>query len=82
MPLVVIQTTIPGSDSKPFSITEVLGRVADSAEEALEVAAYHIGNRAVVEDYLTARWSAKGGYWLVSYEPIPEMARGEPVLMM
>lgn len=82
MPLVVIQTSVPGSDSKPFRITEVLARVAETAEEALEAAAYHIGDAAVVSDYLTCRWHGQGGYWLVSYEPIPEMARGEPVTMM
>ncbi|MEW5728708.1 MAG: hypothetical protein AB1918_12855 [Pseudomonadota bacterium] len=82
MPLVVIQTSVPGSDSKPFRITEVLARVAETAEEALEAAAYHIGDAAAVSDYLTCRWHRQGGYWLVSYEPIPEMERGETVTMM
>ncbi|MGE5545373.1 MAG: hypothetical protein ACM33T_00630 [Solirubrobacterales bacterium] len=82
MPLVVIQTTIPGQDCKPFRITEVLGRVADTAEEALEIAAVHIGDREVVEDFLTARWHDVGGYWLVAYEPVPEMKAGERVLVM
>lgn len=82
MPLVVIQTSVPGSGSKPFRITEVLGRVAETAEDALEVAAFHIGDPSAVEDYLTCRWHKEGGYWLVVYEPIPELARGEPVLMM
>ena len=40
MPLVVIQTSVPGGDSRPFRITEVLGRVAETAEEALEAAAH------------------------------------------
>ncbi|HSV28561.1 MAG TPA: hypothetical protein VLL76_03355, partial [Candidatus Omnitrophota bacterium] len=73
MPLVVVQTTIPGTDAKPFRITEVLGRVADNADEALEAAAYHIGDAEHVSDFLTARWHAEGGYWLVSYEPVPEI---------
>lgn len=83
MPLVVIQTTIPGSDSQPFRITEVLDRVADSAAEALDIAAIHIGgDRMATEDFLTARWHAKGGYWLVAYEPAPEMRAGERLLLM
>jgi hypothetical protein len=82
MPLVVIQTSVPGSDSKPFRITEVLGRVADTADEALEAAAHHIGDPGAVGDYLTCRWHKEGGYWLVAYEPIPEMARGQKVMMM
>lgn len=82
MPLVVIQTSVPGGDSRPFRITEVLGRVAETAEEALEAAAHHIGDAAAVSDYLTCRWHKGGGYWLVSYEPIPEMARGMAVTMM
>lgn len=82
MPLVVIQTSVPGRESKPFRITEVLARVAETAEEALEAAAYHIGDPSAVEDYLTCRWHKDGRYWLVVYEPIPELARGEPVMMM
>ncbi|HLO78416.1 MAG TPA: hypothetical protein VK196_18325 [Magnetospirillum sp.] len=83
MPLVVIQTTIPGHDSQPFRITEVLERVADSAEEALEVAAVHVGgDREATEEYLTARWHAKGGYWLVAYEPAPEVKAGERLLLI
>jgi hypothetical protein len=82
MPLVVIQTTIPGTDAQPFRITEVLDRVADSAEEALEAAAVHIGgDREATHDYLSARWHAKGGYWLVAYEPVPEMKAGERLLL-
>lgn len=81
MPLVLIQTTIPGDGVKPFRITEVLGRVADSAEEALEIAAHHIGDCDDVSDFLTARWHTKGGYWLVSYEPAPEFS-GQRVMMM
>lgn len=83
MPLVVIQTTIPGQQSKPFRITEVLGRVADNAEEALEAALAHIGGeRDVIEEFLTARWHDQGGYWLVAYEPVPEVQRGERILLM
>lgn len=83
MPLVVIQTTIPGAPSKPFRITEVLDRVADSASEALEIALAHLGgDREATEDLLTARWHAKGGYWLVAYEPAPEAMRAEPILLM
>lgn len=83
MPLVVIQTTIPGSPSKPFRLTEVLDRVADSATEALDVALAHLGgDREATEEFLTARWHAKGGYWLVAYEPAPEAMTAEPILMM
>ncbi|MGE5516917.1 MAG: hypothetical protein ACM31D_13995 [Bacteroidota bacterium] len=83
MPLVVIQTTIPGTDAQPFRITEVLDRVAESASEALEAAAIHIGgDRETTEEYLTARWHAQGGYWLVAYEPAPEVQAGERLLLM
>ncbi|MBI5164521.1 MAG: hypothetical protein HY985_11550 [Magnetospirillum sp.] len=83
MPLVVIQTTVPDCNGHPFRITEVLERVADSADEAVEAAAVHVGgDREVVEPLLSARWHAKGGYWLVAYEPVPEMARGERVMVM
>lgn len=83
MPLVVIQTTIPGTDAQPFRITEVLDRVADSAGEALEVAAVHIGgDREATEEYLTARWHDKGGYWLVAYEPAPEVKAGDRLLLI
>lgn len=83
MPLVVIQTTIPGSDAQPFRITEVLDRVATTAAEALDIAACHIGgDREVTEDLLTARWHDKGGYWLVAYEPAPEVKAGERLLLM
>lgn len=82
MPLVVIQTTIPGDGSRPFRITEVVDRVADSAEEALEIAAHHIGEGDSVSDFLTARWHERGGYWLVSYEPVPECRAGERMLVM
>lgn len=83
MPLVVIQTTIPGTDAQPFRITEVLDRVADSAAEALDIAACHIGGeRTETEDYLTARWHEKGGYWIVAYEPAPEVKVGERRLLM
>lgn len=82
MPLVLIQTTIPGDGVRPFRITEVLGKVADSAEEALEIAAHHIGDHDEVSDFLTARWHREGGYWLVSYEPMPEMRAGERMLVM
>lgn len=83
MPLVVIQTTIPGTDSKPFRITEVLDRVADNADEALEAAAIHIGgDREATEEYLTARWHDKGGYWLVAYDPAPEVKVGDRLLLM
>lgn len=83
MPLVVIQTTIPGTDAQPFRITEVLERVADTAEEALEIATTHIGgDREATEDFLTARWHAKGKYWLVAYEPAPEVKAGERLLLV
>lgn len=83
MPLVVIQTTIPSTDSQPFRITEVLDRVADSAAEALEIAAIHIGgDREATEDFLTARWHTKGNYWLVAYEPAPEVKAGERLLLV
>lgn len=83
MPLVVIQTTIPGTGIHPFRITEVLERVAETAEEALDIAACHIGgDRDVTEDLLTARWHEKGRYWLVAYEPAPEAIMGERVLLM
>jgi hypothetical protein len=80
MPLVVIQTTIPGRDQRPFRISEVLDRVADSSAEALDVAAIHIGgDRDIVLDLLTVRWHDAGKYWLVSYEPAPEFCRRERV---
>jgi len=83
MPLVVIQTTIPGTDSKPFRITEVLDRVAETAEEALDIAAIHIGgDREATEDFLTARWHDQGRYWVVAYEPAPEVKAGDRVLLM
>lgn len=83
MPLVVIQTTIPGTDAQPFRITEVLDRVASSASEALEIAAIHIGGeRETTEEMLTARWHDKGGYWVVAYEPAPEVKVGERILLM
>ena len=83
MPLVVMQTTIPGTDAQPFRITEVLDRVAESASEALDIAAIHIGgDREVTEMFLTARWHDKGGYWLVAYEPAPEVKAGERLLLM
>jgi hypothetical protein len=83
MPLVVIQTTIPGQDRKPFRISEVLDRVAETAAEALAVAAIHIGgNRHEVEDLLTVRWHSGGDYWLVRYEPAPEFAEQDRVLLM
>lgn len=82
MPLVVVQTTIPGAETTPFRITEVLAQVADSADEALDIAAHHIGDCEYVSDYLTARWHAEGGYWLVAYEPVPEAKAGERVLVM
>ena len=82
MPLVVIQTTIPDQSGKPFRITEVLDRVADTAEEALDIAAIHIGDRERTEDFLTARWHDRGGYWLVAWEPIPQPRAGERVLLM
>lgn len=83
MPLVVIQTTIPGRERTPFRISEVIGRVAESAEEALEAAAVHIGgNREQIEDLLTVRWHAEGRYWLVSYEPAPEFAGHDRVMLM
>ncbi|MBX9634622.1 MAG: hypothetical protein K2X44_06540 [Magnetospirillum sp.] len=83
MPLVLIQTTIPGTDSRPFRITEVLDRVAESATEALDIAACHIGgDRSATEDFLTARWHDKGGYWIVDYEPCPEVEAGERMLLM
>lgn len=82
MPLVLIQTTLPGNKSKPFRITEVLGRVAESVHEALEIAAIHIGGeREAIEQLLTARWHDAGGYWLVSYEPAPEFEE-RPALLM
>lgn len=75
MPLVVIQTTIPDKEGKAFRITEVLDRVADSAAEALEMAAIHIGgDREVTEELLSARWHGQGEYWVVAYEPAPEIA--------
>lgn len=83
MPLVVIQTTIPDSNTQPFRITEVLDRVADSAAEALDIAACHLGgDREATEEFLTARWHDKGGYWLVAYEPAPEVNAGERLLLM
>lgn len=83
MPLVVIQTTIPGQKAKPFRITEVIGRVADSAEEAIEAALVHIGGeRDTTEEFLTARWHDAGGYWLVSYEPVPEIHSGQRIVLM
>jgi|AGTN01.2.fsa_nt_gi hypothetical protein len=83
MPLVVIQITIPGTGSHPFRITEVLERVADNADEALDIAACHIGgDRETVEELLTARWHEKGRYWLVAYEPVPEVRTGERILVM
>ncbi|MCR6632242.1 MAG: hypothetical protein NVV74_20570 [Magnetospirillum sp.] len=83
MPLIVIQTTIPGTDTQPFRITEVLDRVADTASEALEIAAIHLGgDREATEDLLTARWHDKGGYWVVAYEPAPEVKAGERLLLM
>lgn len=83
MPLVVIQTTIPGAEANPFRITEVLDRVAETADEALDIAATHIGgDREATGDYLTARWHAKGGYWLVAYEPVPEARALDRALLM
>ena len=83
MPLIVIQTTIPGRDRKPFRISEVLDRVADCAEEALENAAAHIGgDREAVQDLLTVRWNEMGGYWLVAYEPAPEFANADRLMLM
>lgn len=83
MALVVIQTTIPGTGCQPFRITEVLEKVAESADEALEVAAWHIGgDREVTEELLTARWHETGRYWLVAYEPAPEAKVGERILVM
>jgi hypothetical protein len=83
MPIIVIQTNIPGRDRKPFRISEVLGMVADSAHEALEIAASHIGgDREVVETLLTVRWLDSGGYWLVAYEPAPEFAEADRLLLM
>ncbi len=81
MPLVVIQTTIPDPSGKPFRITEVLDRVAETADEALEVAALHIGDRERNEDFLTARWHDRGGYWLVSWEPAASAGAGERRLL-
>lgn len=83
MPIIVIQTTIPGRDRTPFRISEVLGKVADSAHEAIEIAAIHIGgDRGVVDELLTVRWHDSGGYWLVAYEPAPEFAKAERLLLM
>ncbi|CAA7618083.1 hypothetical protein [Magnetospirillum sp. UT-4] len=83
MPLVVIQTTLPGTASRPFRITEVLDKVADSAEEALEAALVHIGgDREATSDYLTARWHKSGGYWVVAYDPVPEAVAGAAVAVM
>jgi hypothetical protein len=87
MPLVVIQTSIPDPSGKPFRITEVLEKVADSATEALEIAAAHVtphsGNSSDHNnDFLTARWHERGGYWLVLWEPVPERTRGERMLLM
>lgn len=83
MPLVVIQTTIPGTDGQPFRITEVLDRVAESAAEALDIAAIHVGgDREATDEFLTARWHDKGGYWIVAYEPTPEVKAGERLLLM
>ena len=86
MPLVLIQTTVPNQSGKPFRITEVLERVATSAEEALGIAASHIGvhteSHEICDEFLTARWNEKGGYWLVSWHPMPEAQYGERVLLM
>lgn len=82
MPLVVIQTTIPDSCGKPFRITEVLDRVAETANEALDIAAVHIGGGEANADFLTARWHARGGYWLVEWEPAPEVEHGRPMVLM
>ncbi len=82
MPLVVIQTTIPDPHGNPFRITEVLERVAITADEALEIAAIHIGDADRNADFLTARWHDRGGYWLVAWEPLPEPKPGERILMM
>ena len=81
MPLVVIQTTIPDQSGKPFRVTEVLDRVAETAEEALEIAAFHIGDRDRNEDFLTARWHERGGYWLVAWEPMAPAKAGERLLL-
>lgn len=83
MPLIVIQTTVPGRDRKPFRISEVLDRVATSALEALEIAAIHLGGeRDETSDMLTVRWHSGGGYWLVAYEPAPEFAGCDRAMMM
>jgi hypothetical protein len=83
MSLVVIQTTIPGGDCKPFRISEVLDRVADTADEALTIAAIHVGGvREETEERLTVRWHATGGYWLVQYEPAAEFAGHDRALLM
>ncbi|HTH15588.1 MAG TPA: hypothetical protein VL974_02955, partial [Magnetospirillum sp.] len=63
-------------------ITEVLDRVAESAAEALDIAAIHLGgDREATEEYLTARWHENGGYWLVAYEPAPEVKVGDRLLL-
>jgi len=82
MPLVVIQTTIPDPVGQPFRITEVLDRVATTADEALEIAATHVGDGEANSDFLTVRWHERGGYWLVAWEPLPHPQVGERMLMM
>ncbi len=83
MSLVVVQTTLPDTKARPFRLTEVLDRVAETAEEALEVAAIHIGGeREMVEDYLSVRWHTLGEYWLVAYEPVNEVFAQERIVLM
>ncbi|MDA8231766.1 MAG: hypothetical protein M0006_10545 [Magnetospirillum sp.] len=73
MPLVVIQTTIPDTSGKPFRITEVLERVATTADEALRIAAAYLGEGQTILDFLSARWHDAGGYWLVAWEPASDI---------
>jgi len=83
MPLVVIQTTIPDANGRPFRITEVLDRVATTAAEALEIAASHIDDTGADSECLTARWHDRGGYWLVAWEPMQDCEQpGKRMMLM